>query len=157
MDNQIDLDAAFSKFWESLDSGYRSPLQYYGQSNVGINYFLALSQALERRNVTPLTELLWSSTSTPKEFLPLVGDIINGNYSKRRGGPIPTHTRVERLNIYMMMCYEKYVNKKSLSTIYGELANMSNLESPLEEVYFKRLWREFSTDPSVPKFYKNST
>ena len=157
MDIQNELDNAFSDFWERLDSDCRSPLQYYGESSKGTNYFLALSQALERKNMSPLAELLWSSTDTPKEFLPLVGEVINGNYIRRGGGPTPTHTHVERRAIYMMMCEEKYVNKKSLATIYGEFANMSDMNSPLDEGYFKRLWREFSTNPSMPKFFKNST
>ena len=157
MNNHILLDTVFSQFWARIDNSYRSPLQYYGLSTEGIDYFIALSQALERKNTNPLTTLLRSSTDAPKEFLPLIGDVINGNYIKRNGGRIPAHTRLERINIYEMMCYEKYVNKKRLSTIYGEFANMTYLESPLEEVYFKRLWSEYSNDASVPKFHKNCT
>jgi hypothetical protein len=157
MNNHILLYTAFSQFLKRLDSSYRSPLQYYGQSTDGIDYFIALSQALERKNTNPLTTLLRSCIDAPKEFLPLIGDVINGNYIKRSGGPIPTHTRLERINIYKMMCYERYIKKNRLSTIYGEFANMTDLESPLEEIYFNRLWNEYSIDPSVPKFYQNIT
>ena len=157
MNTHLLLDTAYSQFLKRLDSSYRSPLQYYGQSTNGIDYFIALSQALERKNTNPLTTLLRSCIDAPKEFLPLIGDVITGNHIKRSGWPIPTHTRVERINIYKLMSYERYVKKKHLSTIFGEFANMTDPESPLEEIYFKRLWNKYSKDPSVPKFHQNIT
>jgi hypothetical protein len=113
MNTHLLLDTAYSQFLKRLDSSYRSPLQYYGQSTNGIDYFIALSQALERKNTNPLTTLLRSCIDAPKEFLPLIGDVITGNHIKRSGGPIPTHTRVERINIYKLMSYERYVKKNT--------------------------------------------
>ncbi len=151
--NTIKLDAAFSEFWIRIDQE-TDPLDVITMTSDAIMYYLALSHALDRQDLSRLRLQLECKTPVPPEFLPIISLILGGKLS--RGGRKPKFTRIERINIYRLMCYEKYVNNRSLEEIYHDLSEGTELDpNPIGVSIYERIWKDCVKDEDVPKFYKN--
>jgi len=98
-----DLDEAFTDFWIRFENEpYTvSPLAWFGQSSIAIDYYPALSYAIDKDDKSDLHLLLKNKIQVPTEFLPILSGLYIGQISK--GGRKPQFTSIEKVNLCWIM------------------------------------------------------
>ena len=98
-----DLDEAFTEFWKRFENEPYTggPLAWFGQSSIAIDYYLALSYAIDKDDKSALHLLLKNKTQVPTEFLPILSGLFIGKISK--GGRKPQFTSIEKVNLCWIM------------------------------------------------------
>ena len=142
------LDEAFTDFWLRIELDfYSDPLTKSIDEIIAINYYLALSYAIDKDDKNSLLALLKTQNQPPKEFLPILAMLYEGKTSK--GGPKPTFTYAEKVNLYFIML----AGKKQTPDLHIEIIaenlyeDMKDLPHKLSATSLYNLWKEL--DPQL--------
>jgi len=152
----FDLDQAFADVIVDLDSNTTfSPLERHANVEIAFKYFIALDEIIDKSKTDKLCMLLSDRIPVPKHFLPAISFLLSRHVKTNLKSSRPIKfSRAERLSIYMDMCEEVYVKKKSKNSVFNELSLMTGDNGEVSEKTFSRIWDEFSKDESIPKFYQ---
>ena len=117
-----DLDEAFTEFWIRFENKPYTggPLAWFGQSSIAIDYYLALSYAIDKDDKSNLHLLLTNKVPIPIEFLPIISGLFIGKISK--GGRKPQFTSIEKVNLCWIMDIRQRESGEDLKKIAIDLA-----------------------------------
>jgi hypothetical protein len=143
------LDEAITDFWIRFENKPYTggPLAWFGQSSIAIDYYLALSYAIDKDDKNSLLALLKTQNQPPEEFLPILAMLYEGKTSK--GGPKPTFTYAEKVNLYfIMLARKKQTPGVQIEVIAENLyEDMKDLPHKLSATSLYNLWKEL--DPQL--------
>jgi len=151
------LSDSFSEFWLRAESASLSTLNQFSLEKIGIDYFIALDQAIGKKGISPLCELLDKKIEPPREFLPILSSLMMGAVNKM--GQPSKFTHGERQYIYLRMCeifYKQGV--KNESELFDKIAQ--EILSPDQEVSIKsiaRIWSEFKEEKRIKSHFLSGT
>ena len=126
-----DLDEAFTEFWIRFENKPYTggPLAWFGQSSIAIDYYLALSYAIDKDDKSNLHLLLTNKVPIPIEFLPIISGLFIGRISK--GGPKPQFTTIEKVNL----CWIMDIRQRESGVDIKKIA--VNLSQEMDELTYK--------------------
>jgi len=142
------LDEAFTDFWLRIELDfYSDPLTKSIDEIIAINYYLALSFAIDKDDKNSLLALLKTQNQPPEEFLPILAMLYEGKTSK--GGPKPIFTYAEKVNLYfIMLARKKQTPDVQIEVIAENLyEDMKDLPHKLSATSLYNLWKEL--DPQL--------
>jgi len=142
------LDEAFTDFWLRIEfDSYSDPLTKSIDEIIAINYYLALSYAIDKDDKNSLLALLKTQNQPPEEFLPILAMLYEGKTSK--GGPKPIFTYAEKVNLYfIMLARKKQTPDVQIEVIAENLyEDMKDLPNKLSAASLYNLWKEL--DPQL--------
>ena len=120
----IDLDGAFSDVLAHIEANPSlSTMERHSQERIACEYYVALDETIDRSQTDRLCELLAQRVPVPSFFLPVFSLLMSKYVGKKLKTSRPAiYTRGERLSIYMKMCEEVYIHKKSKNEVFNEFS-----------------------------------